>query len=491
MNTPPAGYESTTPSISRRATEIAKIPTLFWVVIALSMVFAGTSTNPLESCAVVAALATGVLLIWGVDPSRAMLFVFTYQWAQASVKVFQANVQGVPLDQFAEIGGQVDTATWLSLVAVVVVAAGMRLAARVGPAKRADVTVLPDYVIGANPMFWFRVYMVFLLTSLIASAFAGLVSELFQPLQALAGLKWGFFWLFAYFTFSRPDRRVDLFAIVFAIEFVLGLGGFFSDFKSVFFVTFMAMLAAQVRVTLPRLLIIVPPLIALVFVSLVWTAIKTEYRDFVGGGSNMQLVTVGYEERMTYLGELISNVTSQDMIDAVDVAATRFSYVEIFGSVLDSVPALVPHEGGAIWLDAVIRPFTPRLLFPDKSVIEDSARTNTFTGLDVFGQERGTSISIGYVGESYIDFGFFGMFLPLFMWGMLLGLVSRYFINHSRIKGALGGAMVVAVLLPQAALETSITKAFGGLIVSVLVAFLVAKYAVPKTLMQLARLHAR
>ena len=139
--------------------------------------------------------------------------------------------------------------------------------------------------------------------------------------------------------------------------------------------------------------------------GIVWSAIKGEYRAYVSGGEHAQIVTVGFGDRMAKLGELVSALDREALADGADRLVKRITYVEFFGAVLLYVPAVAPHEDGAIWWDAIIRPFMPRLFFPDKGIIDDSERTNKYTGLGVSGSDVGTSISIGYFGEAYIDFG--------------------------------------------------------------------------------------
>ena len=97
--------------------------------------------------------------------------------------------------------------------------------------------------------------------------------------------------------------------------------------------------------------------------------------------------------------------TASSFGNATQGMLDRLSYVDFFAVVLETVPSQLPHENGALWLDAITRPFMPRLFFPSKTVIDDSERTNYYTGLGVAGAEEGTSISLGYVAESYIDFG--------------------------------------------------------------------------------------
>ena len=46
----------------------------------------------------------------------------------------------------------------------------------------------------------------------------------------------------------------------------------------------------------------------------------------------------------------------------------------------------------------------------------------------IFQQVRlGTSISVGYMAENFVDFGFPGMLGGLFVIGLMYGLVIRYF----------------------------------------------------------------
>ena len=113
------------------------------------------------------------------------------------------------------------------------------------------------------------------------------------------------------------------------------------------------------------------------------------------------------------------------------------------------------------------------LFFPDKEVIDDLVRTNLYTG-GVAGISEGTSISLGYVAESYIDFGPIGMFPALFLIGLMFGRIYRGLLRWTASRGLLGMGFATGVLTGAAALETSFTKAFGGIAVALLVAVLLA-----------------
>ena len=115
------------------------------------------------------------------------------------------------------------------------------------------------------------------------------------------------------------------------------------------------------------------------------------------------------------------------------------------------------------------RIFTPRLFFPDKARIDDSERTNYYTGSRVAGTEEGTSIGIGYMAESYIDFGPTYMFIPIMLLGVFYGLIYRYFIARKdfRIIGfALGTALLLTVHQDFGA---SNAKIVGGIVTGLIV----------------------
>ena len=74
-----------------------------------------------------------------------------------------------------------------------------------------------------------------------------MISGLSQPLLAAATLKWAFFWMLAYATFARAGSTKLYFLGAFLLELALGVGGYFSDFKTVMFFTLFAAVAGGLR----------------------------------------------------------------------------------------------------------------------------------------------------------------------------------------------------------------------------------------------------
>src|SRR5262249_38165568 len=134
-----------------------------------------------------------------------------------------------------------------------------------------------------------------------------------------------------------------------------------------------------------------------------------------------------------------------------------------------NVPENVPYEHGTLWFGAIQHAFMPRLFFPNKPTLDDSVRTQKYTGMEVAGREQGASIGIGYIAESYIDFGRYWMLAPIFLLGVFYGLIYRFFAFRQRY-GLLGVAAAIAILVFGAySIETSNIKLIGGNAMSVLV----------------------
>src|SRR5215831_17345848 len=73
---------------------------------------------------------------------------------------------------------------------------------------------------------------------------AYLIPSLTQQILALANLKWFFYYLLARSVIQGPGGKSHL-ALATLMEVILGITGFFSDFKQVFFVLFVAALSTK------------------------------------------------------------------------------------------------------------------------------------------------------------------------------------------------------------------------------------------------------
>src|SRR4029077_17601492 len=162
---------------------------------------------------------------------------------------------------------------------------------------------------------------------------------------------------------------------------------------------------------------------------------------------------------------------SPRFLSGVDTLARRAEYTQFFGFVTENVPTYIPYDDGGIWGGAVYHVITPRLFYPDKAEIAaDIENTKLYTGLKFSGSGIATEIPLGYMAESYIDFGPIGMFVPIFLLGLLLGYEYRYFASRRSYLVFAYGLTPVVFQVATSYEETAI-KILGGNLTVFIVAF--------------------
>ena len=117
-----------------------------------------------------------------------------------------------------------------------------------------------------------------------------------QLIFPLAYLKWVALFALAITVFSGHEGKAFLVAAT-GIEVLLGLGGYFSDFKTVFFVLVIAALSAGVRLTWRRIVAAAICAGVALMLIVVWTGVKEKYRAYLNQGTNAQVVLVPWAER--------------------------------------------------------------------------------------------------------------------------------------------------------------------------------------------------
>jgi hypothetical protein len=251
--------------------------------------------------------------------------------------------------------------------------------------------------------------------------------------MALTMVRWMTVFLFAY-AVIETRRNYPSLAVVVALELGIGFTGFFADFKSIFFVLLVVLSGGSLAFKGWRFLLGMVLAGLLIFLGLVWTAVKADYRQAVNEGSQEQRALVPVRQRFATLLELTRSIGPAELENAGEEMAQRLSTCKFFAVTIENVPTYVPYEGGRLWWAAVKQTLMPRLLFPHKREIYDSTEAAYYTGEDVTGPEAGNSMGIGYCAESYVDFGPAGMFLPVFLLGGYYGFIYRAFVIRSARK---------------------------------------------------------
>ena len=123
------------------------------------------------------------------------------------------------------------------------------------------------------------------------------------------------------------------------------------------------------------------------------------------------MVLVPLSDRVMYIARSAVNFSTEDFLQGFDLLVKRHGYIEFLGLTMDYVPDPIPHENGALTF-AVLRHISmPRFIFRGKAPLpSDTEITARYTGLGSLGNQN-TSISIGHLGELYVDFGLIGAFV--------------------------------------------------------------------------------
>ena len=441
------------------------------------------SSNILLTLAALFLLIVFVKLFWRPGEPPVLFYMMGYQLLQATILIFYADLKNWPLEAMDKSQFVVE-ATWLSMFGLLVLALGLRLGAG------------PSYAPVSEPLIASHVSQLsvrrLFVACLLAIGFASLmgiaaytVRGLSQPILTASLLHWVVVYIFAY-TVLAQRRGYGALALIFMIEILIGFLGFFSDFKTILIVFLLAALAAPSALRGVRLRTALAISACILILGVAWTGIKIDYRDFLNQGSRQQVVLVTVGERVEKLAELIADLDSEKIAQSTEDLVHRLTYVHYFGESMHIVPERIPYENGKLWWEAVQNFLMPRILNPDKKVLDDSIRTAHYTGIRVAGADDGTSISLGYIAESYIDFGPVLMAMPLFIWGFFVGKVYRTLVRSTAypIFGYASAAVLISI--GASVLEQSNVKMVGGMVLGFVLFYFIQKLFAKKILVMLA-----
>jgi hypothetical protein len=441
------------------------------------------------------ALAAGAFTPWvilrlvGTPTMPAVIaYYLLSQWLQVFARAFLALVDGEPMAQ-SIFGPWVVEAYWYMLASTVVLAFACKVA--LGGIRP------PTEENWSAHLYWrpIDVFMIYvganLITYMAGFTFGGL---LYQFFDAIARFKIMAAFLLFTSVMSVGRGWPFLFAVL-GIEILSGMTGLLGDFRGVFVFLGTAALAAQIRWTPRTTGFAFLAAFGLVALALFWTSVKFEYRDMATGGGDSQSFQTTLSDRAGYMLGRLAGIGDIDWGAASKALLERLAYVDITGLVINVDLASAGQQQVRQWNDAVSHVFQPRFLFPDKQALSDTEVFIRLTKADLLENMRGgTSISVGYMAENYVDFGFPGMLGGVFAIGLLVALVVRFFFSFDvpwMVRQ--GTALAYVYSICASGLEVSLPKILGSTITFAVAYGLAMKFAFPvgqRWLEQRARLAA-
>jgi hypothetical protein len=423
-----------------------------------------------------ALLALIFLMLWQENEPPLLMFPALYQWSSVCIKPLMTVFLRQPLNSTADFPIDLKPGVTLSLFAVGALVVGMRLA--LGRPSRDWNAAMRNEAMMVTPGSM-------LLVSISAIALGHLLYFLMRYAGQASQLVYGlsdvrFMGLFAlaYWCFVNGRGFVYL-GVTLLVEILIGITGFFSDFRAPIFIVAFAALASGHRPKFRDMALASVLLAGLIFLGSFWSWVKMDYRMFVSGGTMQQVVAVPFNDRVDYLAAKAKVFDRQAFNDGFGKLLARQSYVDFLSATMGYVPQVLPHEHGARLGATIIHVLTPRILFPDKPATDfDTDVTVKYTGLPIQVRQT-TSISIGYVGELYIDFGSVGAVIACLGLGVAFGAAYRLVRRpgHGSILLGYGArAIVISVMM---SFETALIKYIGGVGIAFAGAYLLQRLLVP------------
>jgi len=167
-------------------------------------------------------------------------------------------------------------------------------------------------------------------------------------------------------------------------------------------------------------------------------------------------------QKAEYMSNLVYRTTVGGEVPPdtlIQIAGGRLSMFPTLADVMAQTPSIIPYWGGVTYYPLLAKPI-PRFVWPDKPE-EVTGRTfghrYGYTGID----NPGTSINLPQVVEQYANFGRFGVYIGMFIIGMIYRALLGMFIHPEMgFGGLIAGVFIVSSLFD---LESSTSLVFGNI----------------------------
>jgi hypothetical protein len=411
-------------------------------------------------------------LTWRYGKPGILFFAFFMQWLQVAAYVFWMNTAGFDINKFSS---NADTAIMIScsgllIMAVIVYSMTTRLSI-----QKED---LQKYASQFNEK---RVLILYIISTLFLTSLGyifGMASAITQVLINISALRWVFFMVYGFIVFANKRSKLIFFVII-IFEFTSSLYSYFSNFKEVLLYSLILTITFIDKINLKHFFLGVLTILVLGGLLLTWSAIKGEYRNFLSKGERQQVVSVERSEAFGKIQDQINNLSLKKYQLAMNVSLYRLQYILNLSLAMDRVPSIIPYQNGQIWGDNISFAIAPRFLFPDKGIYNASGKASKFTGKRYAGLKEGSSFSLGYFADCYVDFGYIGMFIPLTLIALFVSVIYLVFYKMQSLNLFLRFAIINVCLYNFISFESDGLFVFGRLLTTFLVYFALAKTIFP------------
>ena len=368
---------------------------------------------------------------WRLNETKHLLVNMLLYWAIVAILIPYAELSDKPLNELNRYGkSDLRLASWIGLLALTFYLVGIRFTTIKVKSIQKDSLYI---ILGRYESK--RLILLYVIVSLLSALLNSSIIHVpgGQLLLAVSYLKWVLLTLLIVHTIAVDNNR-SLVILLVLVEVLLSFSGFWGAFKDYVLVAIGAYLMFTPRLSFKTYFLLSVISAFFLFLAVIWTFSKGEYRQYLTGGERTQLIIQQDNlDNIQKFYEIVQRDFSPENFKesfsiGLENLVYRVSYVEFLALTMKQVPTYLPHENGNLLINAFEHILKPRILFPNKKPIYDSELTSKYTGVQFSGAEQGTSFSLGTVAESYVDFGKYYMFIPIFFFGLWIGWMYKYFI---------------------------------------------------------------
>jgi hypothetical protein len=391
------------------------------------------------------------------DAPPGLHFAFSYHLLQIVAGVFYTGMTGRLL--LTHTAPQYHLMMVLAVACLGAIFAGFLMGDRWLASKRKPVAHVE---LDTTLLKLFALYVIALLSNDVLAALRERYPGFVQAIVAISALQLGLYYLVVRRLIR--ERQYVLVLLMVAFETIRGFTGFYSGFKEPLILALIAGMETFNPRRVTHWALTVGLVLSMLGLSVVWLGIRGEIRnDFATLGSDRPPL----ERAQFAYGEFRNWWQMEREYKKYDTDALTERVWDIYYTALalDRVPAILPHENGAIISAAIQHVLTPRAINPNKPELKsESEDVIKYAGVKVAGREEGTTIAFGYVIQSYIDFGIPWLVVPCILFGIFLGAAYRFFmttIHHQEILIAVLAIGFWGNILPY---NVAWAKMFGKLL---------------------------
>jgi hypothetical protein len=214
----------------------------------------------------------------------------------------------------------------------------------------------------------------------------------------------------------------------------------------------------------------------------VYQGVKSEYRESVWENE------LSFSERVDILGSLITWETMLAGTE-LDVESNESLLKTIHrlnqgwqtSKVIDHVPKVVAFQNGKELVNDMLSSFMPRFLWPNKRVVNNYQRFNFFTGYTLNSR---TAMSIGVIGDFYINFGKIGTIIMMFIFGWSIAKLNKWFFTKFIVRNPLNLIWLPFIFSYLIRPGNELYMVINHLIKALVVFWFVSKFVYPKLKLQ-------